>query len=247
MFPKGGFLLYKIGMDMLALITSLSKADTIAVSFILLTWALLGFWVEHSGPRWPSTHRLMARYRREWMHNHIRRDPRVSDAMLLGSLREGTAFLASACLIALGGGLALIGNTERLENLAEELMLDPSPTAVWELKIILPLIMITNGFLKFVWSHRVFGYCSVMMGAVPNDPTSPKAQKRAETAAKLNIEAAKAFNRGLRSVYFSLAALGWLLGPTALCLTTAVTIATVWQREFNSRSRQVLLAALDPD
>lgn len=230
-------------MDLLPLITSLSRTDVAAVTLLLGSWALLGFWVEHSGSRWPSTQRLMARYRREWMINHIRRDPRVSDAMLLGSLREGTAFLASACLIALGGGLALIGNTERLENLAQELMLDPSPTAIWELKIILPLILITNGFLKFVWSHRVFGYCSVMMGAVPNDPSSEEAALRAETAAELNIEAAKAFNRGLRSVYFALAALGWLLGPTALCVTALVCIITVWQREFNSRSRAVLLLA----
>lgn len=223
------------------LITAFSFFDAAAVLLLVTSWLFLGVWVEHSGQRWPSTHRMMAQFRRDWMVNHITRDPRVSDAMLLSSLREGTAFFASACLIALGGGLALIGNTERLERLAEELMLDPTPTAIWEIKILLPLFLIANGFLKFVWSHRVFGYCSVIMGAIPNDGTSDEARMRAGTAAELNIEAATAFNRGLRSVYFALAALGWLLGPAGLAITTVATIATVWHREFNSRSRRVLM------
>lgn len=230
-------------MDILTQLPAMSLLDVFAASGLLISWAVLGWWVEHSSTRCPSVHRLMGHYRRDWMMNYIRREPRVSDAMLLGNLREGTAFFASACLIALGGGLALIGNTDRLAKVAEDLMLTPTTTLFLEIKILLPLLLITNAFMKFVWSHRVFGYCSVMMGAVPNDPDHPDAAIRATTAAELNIEAAKAFNRGLRSVYFSLGALGWLLGPWGLIVTSLATIVTIWQREFNSRSRQVLIDA----
>ena len=61
---------------------------------------------------------------------------RIFDATILGSLREGTSFFASACLIALGGGLALIGNTERLLGVAEDFPLD-TPVVIWEAKILL--------------------------------------------------------------------------------------------------------------
>jgi uncharacterized membrane protein len=63
----------------------------------------------------------------------------------------------------------------------------------------------------------------------------------AARAAEINVTAARNFNRGLRSIYFALAALGWLLGPVALVLTTVVTSAVLIRREFASTSRGLIL------
>ncbi|MDO5643766.1 MAG: DUF599 domain-containing protein, partial [Paracoccus sp. (in: a-proteobacteria)] len=98
--------------------------------------------------------------------------------------------------------------------------------------------------LKFIWSHRLFGYCAVVMASVPNDIADPLAIPRAHQAAELNVTAAKSFNIGLRNIYFSLAALGWLLGAWALMATTVIVLAVIWRREFASHSRQVLLRNL---
>src|SRR5690606_21304965 len=98
------------------------------------------------------------------------RDPRIFDGNILTTLREGTAFFASACMIAIGGGLALLGNTDPLAGLARELDAAEIPTLLWKLKLLLGLLFLANGFLKFVWAHRLFGYCAVMMAAVPIDP-----------------------------------------------------------------------------
>ncbi len=78
------------------------------------------------------------------------------------------------------------------------------------------------------------------MASVPND-TSDAAYARAAQAAEINIHAVRNFNRGLRSVYFALAALAWLLGPIPLMIATALTLVTLWRREFASHSRGVLL------
>ncbi len=94
-------------MDITTLFLLLSWPDIIAAAFTLLCWGLVGWHVEHPRPSRPSVNRLMRQYRREWMLNNIDRSPRVHDATLLGSLRDGTAFFASACLIAIGGALAL--------------------------------------------------------------------------------------------------------------------------------------------
>ena len=72
-------------------------------------------------------------------------------------------------------------------------------------------------------------------------PDDPLAYPRADQAAQININAAKSFNRGLRSVYFALATLAWLLGPLALLATTVFTTAMLWRREFASESRRALL------
>lgn len=232
-------------MTLATILRLFTLPDLAAIAFLMVAWLAIGWAVEHPPTRRPSVAVLMTAHRREWMVNYVTRAPRITDATLLGNLREGTAFFASACLIALGGGLALMGNTERLNDVAREFMVSPEPAMVWEIKILPPLLLITNAFLKFVWSHRVFGYCSVMMGAVPNDPDHPAAMKRARVAAELNIEAAKAFNRGMRAVYFALGSLGWLLGPELLGLGAAVAAGTIIHREFLSASRRVLMGA-DP-
>ena len=79
------------------------------------------------------------------------------------------------------------------------------------------------------------------MAAVPNDPDDPRAYPLAAQAAELNIRAALNFNRGLRSMYFALGTLAWLLGPIALMIATAMVVWIVWSREFASMPRKILL------
>ena len=111
--------------------------------------------------------------------------------------------------------------------------------------MLLPLFFLTNGFLKFVWSNRLFGYCSVLMAAVPNDPNDRRARPLASKAAEINITAARSFNRGLRSLYFALASLGWIIGPIPLIIAAIVTVVIIWRREFTSLSRRILLESED--
>jgi len=184
-------------------------------------------------------------YRRRWMVQFVDRNARIFDGQIIGNLRQGTSFFASACMIAIGGGLALIGNTDKLRAVAQDLTPHAPPQVVWEVKLIIILIFAANAFLKFVWSHRLFGYCSVLMAAVPNDPSDPVALPRAAKAAEINITATKSFNRGLRAVYFGIAALAWLIGALPLLLATLFTLGVVLRREFASQSRAVLLDPSD--
>ncbi len=225
-------------MDRIALF---GPIDFAAVAGIFILWFGLGLVIEHAGTKRPSVSQLMAQYRREWMVQMITRQPRIFDAQILSTLRQSTAFFASTSVIALGGTLALMGNSERLATVVEDLALTDLPTIVWEIKMLLPLFFLTNGFLKFVWSNRLFGYCSVLMAAVPNDVDDPRALKLASKAAEINITAARGFNRGLRSLYFALASLSWLIAPHALAFAAIVTVTIVWRREFTSQSRRILL------
>jgi uncharacterized membrane protein len=137
--------------------------------------------------------------------------------------------------------LALAGNTETLRGVEAEVMAMATPVLIFQLKLGLVALLLTNAFLKFVWANRVFGYCAVLMAAVPNDPNDPSAFPRAAQAAELNIRAAINFNRGLRTMYFALAALAWLLGAIALIVATLVVVWVVWSREFASLPRSILL------
>ena len=115
-------------------------------------------------------------------------------------------------MIAIGGLVALIGNTDQIAGVTKDLTQTAEPASVLELKLVLVLLFIGNAFLKFVWSHRLFGYCSVLMAAVPNDAKDPTALSRAKKAGTINITASRSFNRGIRAIYFGLAATAWILG-----------------------------------
>ncbi len=218
-----------------------SLPDYGALLLLLGSWLWIGWRVENASAQKPSVSRIMDGYRRDWMKEMVTRQPRMFDAQVVGTMRQGSTFFASTTMIAIGGGLALLGNPQRLAGLAEDLALGTAPALVWEVKILIILLFLANAFLKYVWAHRLFGYCAVLMAAVPNEPDDPTAYPRAAQAAEICVTAARSFNRALRATYFALAAAAWILGPIPLVLGTVITMAMLYRREFASQSRTILL------
>lgn len=232
-------------MTLIGNIGSLGVVDAVAVALLLGVWLWLGWRIGHPSARRPSVTVLMQDYRLQWMQVMATRQPRIFDAQIMMSLRQSTSFFASTCLLAMGGLLALIGNVDPLQGVATRLTNMESGSAVLQVKLFLPLFMLGNAFLKFVWSNRVFGYCSVVMGAVPNDPDDSQTLPLALKAGHLNARAAMNFNAGLRSMYFALCALAWIAGAWVLLVGVAVTAWVVWSREFASASRAIILSRGD--
>lgn len=228
-------------MDWINRLTVFSSWDLSAVSLLLVCYVLIGLLIENAPSTHPSVSQLMAEHRRSWMRHMAARDVRIFDAQVLNGLRQGTAFFASATMLATGGVLALIGNADKLIDVADDLSLSPASEWIWEIKLLLTLFFITNAFLKFVWSHRLFGYCAILMAAVPNEVDDPQSLTISQKAGEVNISAARSYNRGLRAIYFSIASIAWLLGPWALLLATVITVSVLLRREFMSKSRAVLL------
>lgn len=219
-----------------------STLDYTAIAALLAAWLWIGWRIENPSPAKKSVTMMMDDYRRDWMREMVTRQPRMFDAQVVAAMRQGSTFFASTTMIAIGGGLALLGNTERLAGVANDLAIGRAPAMVWEIKILIIILFLANAFLKYVWAHRLFGYCAVLMAAVPNDPSDPLAYPRASQAAEICVTAARSFNRGLRATYFALASVAWILGPVALLLGTIVTFGVLYRREFASHSRQILLS-----
>ena len=228
-------------MTLLDGLSLLSTLDIVALVLLVLCWYGIGWRIEHPMGGRRSVSNLMLTYRQDWMREFLTRQPRIFDATVLSILREGTTFFASSSMIAIGGGLALIANPAPLNDVAGGLASGRAPEILWEIKLLPVLLFLVSAFLAFVWAHRQFGYCAVVMASIPNDPDHPIALKRAHKAAELNSRAARSFNRGMRSVYFALAATSWLAGSVALLLGTAAVMAMIWRREFASGSRELLL------
>lgn len=218
-----------------------SALDVAALVLLGLVWCVAGLLIEHPPAGRASVSVLMKRYRRDWMTEMLSREPRIFDSNILASLRQGTTFMTSAAMIAVGGVVALAGNAERLDSIGTAVGFGGHPAAVWQAKLGLVALLLTHAVFKFIWSNRLFGYCAVVMASVPNDVADLRTPIRGAQAAEINIRAALNFNRGLRSIYFAFAALAWVLGPWALLLAVTATGWSVLSREFASTARGVLL------
>ncbi|WGI21313.1 DUF599 domain-containing protein [Amylibacter sp. IMCC11727] len=222
-------------------LTHFALLDALAVFALILAWLGSTAFIERKNTTNPSTHMLMEQYRERWMTQMVTRQPRIFDSSVLAIMRQGSTFFASSCMIAIGGCVALLGGADQLTMFASDLASTPvAPKAVWEVKILLLMALLANGFLKFVWSVRLFGYCAIVMASTPNDPTDDAAYPTAAKSAEIANHAARSFNRGKRSVYFTIAALTWLIGAIPLIIATLVTLTLIYRREFNSRTRLAL-------
>ena len=229
-------------MNPLALINpAFTWADSLGLALLIVLWLLVGRTIEHPPAAWPSVSVIMERYRKDWLQEFVTREPRIFDIALIESLRQSTAFFTSASMIAIGGGVAVIGNSATVQGLAADLTILQAGDLI-RLKFVVVVGFLANALLKFIWSHRLFSYCGILMGAVPNDPLAATAPLRAAQAAEINITAARNFNRGLRSIYTALGTLGWLIGPWGLLAGTVLTQGLLMRREFASQSRAALLA-----
>ena len=221
------------------LLATLSMVDFAALGVLALAWGGMGWITEHPPGGRHSVTTLMAEVRRAWMREFVRRDNRIFDSQIIASLRQGTAFFASTSILAVGGVLALIGNVQPLTGLAAEIGQE-RPALLWQIRLLPAALLLTYAFLKFVWANRVFGYASVTMGAVPSDPDDPRSMRRAMQAAELIIRAALNFSRGLRSMYFALASLAWLMGPVLLIVAALLVAGFLASREFISVPHEIL-------
>ena len=131
-------------MNLLATLEATFTAlDSAAFVLLILAWFGTGFVAEHP-PAWrPSVSHLMKDYRRRWMVEFLTRDPRIFDITLIDSLRQSAGFFISGAMIAIGGGVAMIGNTSTLQGLAQDLTLG-AETAQLRIKLIVVVAFLGN-------------------------------------------------------------------------------------------------------
>ncbi|MDR3497331.1 MAG: DUF599 family protein [Ancalomicrobiaceae bacterium] len=222
----------------------LTRYDLSALAWYLLAWGMLGWLSDYAPNVRPSLSRLMNASRHRWMMEMLRRDVRIVDTAILSSLQNGTAFFASTSLIALGGTLALLNQSERVQLLFSDLPLHVAASKqLLEIKVLGLAVIYGYAFFKFGWAYRLFNYTAILVGAVPppDHADEPETKKAANRAAAMQIQAGSHFHWGLRSLFFSVGYLGWFLGPVVFCLTTTLIAAVLTHRQFWSRARNALM------
>ncbi|QKV20469.1 DUF599 family protein [Oricola thermophila] len=216
-----------------------------ALAFFVCAWLMFEAVVDYSPLRFRSLSGLMAERRREWMLTLADRDLRMIDTGIVAGLQQGSAYFGSASILAIGGCFALFGSTDAVLQIYRDIpFIEPVPRGAYELKVFGLTTICVYGFFKFGWAYRLFNYCSILIGGVSHTQDAPPEERRAAAlrAAEMNIVASRHFTAGMRAIFFSLAYIGWFVGPWVLIGSTVFVVLVLARRQFFSRARSILIA-----
>jgi len=225
----------------------LTLPDVAAIVLFALAWLAYALAVDGRLTSRVSLTAAMNRQREAWMETMARRELRMIDTSIMTGLQQGTAFFASTSLIALGGCLALIRQTEEALSVLSGLpFMAPVSPGLFEVKAVGLTVLFAYSFFKFAWSYRLFNYCSILIGAVPVfREGSPDLDAAVRRAARMNVLAGRHFNAGLRGIFFSIGYLGWFVGAVPFVVATLLVAAVLVRRQFFSAARRVVLELRD--
>ncbi len=222
--------------------TGFTSLDVIALVLFLVCWIGYILFADYSRFAPKGIVQSMNDYRSQWMRLMVSRDVRIVDSQIMGNLLHSTTFLASTTILLLGGTIAALGAGDQAIAVLTDL---PFTTATareaWEIKVLLMAAVFVYAFFKFAWAMRLFNYGSILVGAAPAEdaPQSEKTRFITRTTA-INRIAASNYSQGIRSYFFSVAALGWFLHPIFFMIASIWVVLVVYRREFRSKA----LAAL---
>lgn len=224
-----------------------SNMDFIACIIFVCSWATYVLINDYSPLRGKGISWLMAEERHRWMLVMLKRELRIVDISIINGLQQGAAFYASFCILAIGGGFALLGSTENVLRVFSDLPISMETSrALWEIKILGFIAIYAYAFFKFGWSYRLFMYCSILVGGVmplgdiATEEEMDTARRQSVKAANLNTSAARHFNAGQRGVFFSMGYLGWFVSPQLFIVGSILTLLVMLRRQFYSNSRAVV-------
>lgn len=220
----------------------LSVADYAGLALFSAAWVCFRFFNERGFGKATSLSTLMDAQRMAWMREMSRRDARIADAGIMSSLQNGAAFFASTSLIILGGAAAAMREGDILKIFGDLPFGLTVTREVWQLKVLGLAFIFGYSFFKFAWAYRLFIYAAILIGATPppEHADARELDKAAERAGSMTVDAGLHFAKGLRTIYFAFAYIGWFVSPYVLMATTVMIFAIVMRREFSSAARAAL-------
>jgi uncharacterized membrane protein len=214
---------------------NLSPLNLAALAVFLVCW--LGYEPLYGafGGRRGVINTDMTVIRTAWMRNMAAGENRLMDGQLLGHVLSSASFFASSNLILIAAAAgALFGGERSFRSASSLVVIQTSSRLLFEGQLALVLFTLARGLLDFVWSIRQMNYCLAAFGATPLTD-APEARRRyGEVTARLLNPALSAFNKGVRSYYFALAAAAWLFGPWPCIAASLGAVVTLFWRQRHS-------------
>jgi uncharacterized membrane protein len=222
--------------------SDITTLDLAAFGWFLVLWAGYNIVMDRVVRRIPAINGKMRIVRSMWMERFLDRDNRIMDAQLIGHTINSVTFLASTSMLVIAGLIGTFGAVDAVHGMVTGLGFTAATSKeFFELKLVLLVTIFAYAFFKFTWALRQYNYTCALMGAAPLLPLEPGPRRElADVLSDAMSSAISAFNAGLRSYYFALAALTWFIHPLVFAAATAWVIGLLLHRQFASPFMKVV-------
>ena len=221
----------------------LTLLDAAAFAWFLMLWIGYNLAQEYL-MRGHVVNQHLRSIRVHWMERMLDRENRIMDSQLVGHTINSCTFFASTTILILAGLLGSFGAIEHAHEIISNLSFAvKSSRQFFELKMLLLVVIFVFGFFKFTWALRQYNYCCALLGSAPlviDDPVERRMM--AENIAEALTLGVGALNGGLRSYYFALAALAWIIHPWLFILGSTGVLITLLRRQAFSNTEKVIRA-----
>ncbi len=212
--------------------------DGAAFAWFLIAWLGYNRFADRPRTGLRTLARAVEHYRYAWMQRMLRRDNRIVDIAIVGNITRSIGFFASTTILILAGLIAILGATDKLMLIVNDLPFSvPASKLLWDSKLLLLITIFVYAFFKFTWSLRQYNYTSMMIGAAPlGNEEGYDLEEYARRVAGAAARGTEHFNQGIRGYYFGLAALSWFIHAWLLIIVSAWIVCVLFRREFRSRT-----------
>ncbi len=210
--------------------------DTLSFLSILSLWAGYSFFEHLQRERSIMGH--IYAYRKKWMMEMLKRELRMIDTAIVTMLGRSNTMFVSTSVALIAATITAMASYEAIYQAMGEMVYSwKTSKLLWELKFSCLLFVLVYGLFKFIWSLRQFNYAAVMIGAAPpKEEAETKEAKQIAHNTMLVLEKGMVnFTLGLRSYYFAIALMGWILHPLLGMIAASAVVVTLYRREFRSR------------
>ena len=224
--------------------------DIVAICYMFICWCSYAIYAHRAAKRSNSStlSSNLRRHRVLWVRNIAERELRMSDAALLGNQERIVGFFASTTVFLLAALFAGLNNVTSLVNLSEgfSTIFREKPLSNIELEFVLAVTaaMMIFAFFKLTWSLRQLSFSAVMLGSLPSAVDNKVSEKISENhiqgLAKLLDNAGHNQNSGLRTYYYCIAMLCWIISPILFIVATTFFTYVLYRREFFSKTVRYL-------
>jgi len=209
----------------------------IAVALIYGLWGFYTHILKVIGQGTLNSQLHTVRLRWVQMHQAIKRENRVFDAVLLGHISGSISYFGSATLIVLAGLVGTLVNVKTIYHVSRELpFLERSMSEdLFSLYFALLTLILALCFFAFTYALRKMAYTYALLGGLEAAPAkSPQALIMGEQAAIVLTEAVRSMNAGIRGFYYAVAMLFLFVGPYAAMAATLVITGVLYYRQLYS-------------
>ncbi len=187
-----------------------------------------------TAPGWTVRENVIDSYRRQWVYAIARDKNGILAIQTIRNLEMLNTFLISLTMLIMGGIISVFSanlNWMQLLETGEYIrFLEEHPAAI---KLIITLAFILESFFNFIFALRIQFNMNFTVSMAAEPGSNP------DFLVSQALRQARHFILGIRSLYFSVAPLVWLISPWAMAIVLIILTMSLFRFDFLSRKESV--------